>query len=381
MTTGEESEKRNDLKKFIILNNSTILNTPASPAKKHYILLDGLRGVAAMVIVIFHFMEIIITDFTKNFIAHGYLAVDFFFCLSGFVVAYAYDDRVFKMSLGAFFKQRLRRLHPLVILGAVLGLLAFLFDPFSDAATGYSLLQIVSLFLASVLLIPYPVMEDRYFNLFGLNAPSWSLFWEYVANIVYALILVRLRRSWLLILAIISAVTIVYVVKTSGSLIGGWNGDTFWHGGARVAFSFLAGMCVFRYQFILKNNLGFAGLSLLLIMAFLVPYNETWNWITEPFIVLIYFPVLIALGAGSTLRPQHENICKLSGNISYPLYMTHYFVMWAFGSYYGREKPEGVTLLLVVAGVMVVQILVAYVAMKYYDTPMRKLKVKNVWFL
>jgi len=330
--------------------------------------------VAAMVIVIFHFMEIIITDFTKNFIAHGFLAVDFFFCLSGFVVAYAYDDRLFKMSLATFFKQRLRRLHPLVILGSVLGLLAFLFAPFSDAASGYSLLKIVSLFLASVLLIPYPVMEDRYFNLFGLNAPAWSLFWEYVANIFYALVLVRLRRNWLLILAVISATGIVYIVKTSGSLIGGWSGETFWHGGVRVAFSFLTGMCIFRYQWIIKNNLGFAGLSLLLIAAFLMPYNEAWNWLTESFIVVIYFPLLIALGAGSTLRPGHENSCKLSGNISYPLYMTHYFVMWSFGSYYGQEKPEGVTLLLVVSGVLLLQLLVAYLAMKYYDEPIRKLK-------
>lgn len=386
MITGGGSERRVRnksnhyiyfVKIILTLSHNRILNNPASPTKKHYLLLDGLRGVAALVIVIFHFMEIIITDFTKNFIAHGFLAVDFFFCLSGFVVAYAYDDRLFKMSLGTFFKQRLRRLHPLVILGAVLGLLAFLFAPFSDAASGYSLLQIVLLFLASVLLIPYPVMEDRYFNLFGLNAPSWSLFWEYVANIFYALILVRLRRSWLLILAVISAAGIVCIVKTSGSLLGGWDGSTFWHGGVRVAFSFLAGMCVFRYQLIIKNNLGFAGLSLLLIAAFLVPYNEAYNWITESFMVLIYFPVLIALGAGSTLRPQHENICKLSGNISYPLYMTHYFAMWSFGSYFGQEKPEGGTLLVVVAGVLVLQLLVAYVAMKYYDGPVRKLKTKK----
>lgn len=350
------------------MNNSS---NPTSPTKKHYIILDGLRGVAAMVIVIFHFMEIIITDFTKNFIAHGFLAVDFFFCLSGFVVAYAYDDRLFKMSLTAFFKQRLRRLHPLVILGAVLGLLAFLFDPFSDAVSGYSLLKIISLFLASALLTPYPVMEDRYFNLFGLNAPAWSLFWEYMANIFYALILVRLRRNWLLILAVVSAAGIVYIVKTSGSLIGGWNGETFWHGGARVAFSFLAGMCIFRYQLIIKNNLGFAGLSLLLIAAFLMPYNEAYNWITESFIVLIYFPVLIALGAGSTLRSQQENICKLSGNISYPLYMTHYFAMWSFGSYFSKAKPEGSTLLLVVLVIFLLQLLVAFLAMKYYDAPVR----------
>lgn len=346
--------------------------TPTYPAKKHYLILDGLRGIAAMIIVVFHFMEIIIPDFTKNIIAHGYLAVDFFFCLSGFVVAYAYDDRMSKISLGSFFKQRLKRLHPLVILGSVLGLLAFLFDPFSNAASGYSFTQICLLFITSALLIPYPVMEDRYFNLFGLNAPAWSLFWEYVANIFYALVLVKLHKKWLLLLAFISAALIVYITYTAGSLVGGWNGETFWHGGARMWFSFTAGMCIMRYGVFIKNRLGFAGLSVLLIAAFLAPYHLSSNPVVEPFIVLIYFPFLIALGAGSVLSPKQENICRLSGNISYPLYITHYFVLWAFGAYYSTANPSAGTLTVVVIALIMLQLLVAWLAMKYYDRPIRK---------
>jgi peptidoglycan/LPS O-acetylase OafA/YrhL len=94
--------------------------------KKHFEILDGLRGIAALAVVIFHFMVWVFNDFSKNFISHGFLAVDFFFCLSGFVIGYAYDDRIGKMGVGEFFKSRLIRLHPLVILGSVLGLLAFL---------------------------------------------------------------------------------------------------------------------------------------------------------------------------------------------------------------------------------------------------------------
>src|ERR1700759_3427100 len=98
--------------------------------KQHFEILDGLRGIAALAIVMFHFMEWVYTDYSRNFIGHGFLAVDFFFCLSGFVIAYAYDDRITKMGMVEFFKSRLIRLHPLVIFGSVLGLLAFLFDPF-----------------------------------------------------------------------------------------------------------------------------------------------------------------------------------------------------------------------------------------------------------
>src|SRR3954464_15195500 len=100
---------------------TTILN-----AKKHFEVLDGLRGIAALAVVIFHFMEWVYPDASQNFIGHGFLAVDFFFCLSGFVIGYAYDHRIAKMGVKEFFMSRLIRLHPLVVLGSVLGLLGFL---------------------------------------------------------------------------------------------------------------------------------------------------------------------------------------------------------------------------------------------------------------
>jgi peptidoglycan/LPS O-acetylase OafA/YrhL len=97
--------------------------------KQHFDLLDGLRGVAALSVVTFHFMEWVTFDYSKNFIGHGYLAVDFFFCLSGFVIGYAYDDRIGKMGVRSFFTSRFIRLHPLVIAGSILGLITFFFRP------------------------------------------------------------------------------------------------------------------------------------------------------------------------------------------------------------------------------------------------------------
>ncbi|RYE24853.1 MAG: acyltransferase, partial [Sphingobacteriaceae bacterium] len=160
--------------------------------KQHFDILDGLRGVAAVAVVIFHFMEFATPDYTQNFIAHAYLAVDFFFCLSGFVIAYAYDNRLQTIGTWQFFKLRLIRLHPLVIIGSVLGLLSFVFDPFSNLHQLYQGSKMLLMFVASCLLIPYPLVKERYFNLFHLNPPSWSLFWEYMANIAYALALYRL---------------------------------------------------------------------------------------------------------------------------------------------------------------------------------------------
>src|SRR5437763_7921827 len=90
-------------------------------SKRHYKTLDGLRGVAAVTVVIFHIFETFSGgDHTRQIINHGYLAVDFFFVLSGFVIGYAYDDRWGKMSLGGFFKRRLIRLHPMIIIGMLI---------------------------------------------------------------------------------------------------------------------------------------------------------------------------------------------------------------------------------------------------------------------
>lgn len=339
--------------------------------KQHFDILDGLRGVAALAVVIFHFMEWVYTDPAQNFIGHGFLAVDFFFCLSGFVIGYAYDDRLGRMGVKEFFKSRIIRLHPLVVAGSVMGLLAFLFDPFGMVPESYSAGKIVLIFLCSMLLVPFPVMGERGNNLFGLNAPSWSLFWEYMANIAYALLLHRLRRIYLVVLTVVAAMGIVYVANRSGNLLGGWSGPTFWDGGVRIAYSFLAGLLIYRSRWTIPNRLGFPGLAVLLSFAFVMPFTS-WNWLSETLIVLLYFPLLVALGAGATLRPGMKAICTFSGKISYPLYMTHYAFLWMFGNWYTSRKPGGGELAwVIILGVMAL-VGVAYLVMKGYDAPLRK---------
>lgn len=345
---------------------ATILQT-----KQHFEILDGLRGIAALAIVIFHFMEWVYTDPSKNFIGHGFLAVDFFFCLSGFVIGYAYDDRIAKMGIRKFFVSRIVRLHPLVIAGSVLGLLAFLFDPFGGHPELYSTGKIILTFLCSILLIPLPVIEDRGFNLFSFNAPAWSLFWEYIANIVYAFVLYRVGRRYLLLLTILSALAIFYVGYRSGNLLGGWSGPTFWDGSARISYSFLAGLLIYRSNGIIKNKLGFIGLAILLFLAFIMPFSK-WNWLSEPIVVLFYFPLLIALGAGAALAPGLKKFCIFSGKISYPLYMTHYAALWMFSNYYTSHQPGTMQLALIIMAGLILLFGAAYLVMVIYDIPVRK---------
>jgi peptidoglycan/LPS O-acetylase OafA/YrhL len=339
--------------------------------KQHFEILDGLRGIAALAVVTFHFMEMAYSDYSKNFIGHGFLAVDFFFCLSGFVIGYAYDDRIGKMGAIEFFKSRIVRLHPLVILGSVLGLLAFLFDPFGGHPELYSAGKIILIFLASIFLVPLPVVSDRAFNLFSFNAPAWSLFWEYIANIFYAFILYKINRRWLILLTMLSAVALCLVCYRAGNLMGGWGGASFWDGSARISFSFLAWLLIYRSNWIIKNKLGFIGLAVLLALAFIMPFSK-WNWFTELMVILFYFPLLIALGAGATLTQGLKKLCVFSGKISYPLYMTHYAVIWMFGNYYSTHKPGTAQLSYVIITGVILLLGIAWLVMITYDIPIRR---------
>jgi len=227
------------------------------------------------------------------------------------------------------------------------------------------------MFLASIFLIPYPTMQERGYCLFSLNSPAWSLFWEYVANIVYAIVLYRFSRRWLTVATVLAAIVLCMVGYNSGNLWAGFNGRTFWTGAARVNFSFLAGLLVYRSKWIIHTKLGLSGLSVLLLLAFAMPYAKG-GWIREAAVMIVYFPLLVALGAGATLSTRSEKLCKLAGNLSYPLYMTHYAVIYIFGNYYDVHKPDTAHLTLVVSCGVLLLVGFAYLVMVFYDLPVRR---------
>ena len=345
---------------------ASLLNT-----KQHYEILDGLRGVAAIAVVVFHFMEIAVPNYNDCFIAHAYLAVDFFFCLSGFVIAYAYDNRFASIGFASFFKQRMIRLHPLVIIGSIWGLVAFLVDPFSDLWMKYADKLWIA-FVASSFMIPYPLVPERYFNIFHLNPPAWSLFWEYVASLVYAAVLIRVGKKLLWVLVAIGAVALIVEAHHATNLAVGWSGDNFWGGGIRAFFSFLAGMLVYRSGYILRTRLGFLITSGLLLLSFVVPFSAPYNWIIEPAIVIVYFPLIVAVGAGATAGHRAKRLCELSGNISYPLYMIHYPFIWIFMSYVETHKPTLVRMSIITIVGTVLLIGLSYLVLVFMDMPIRQ---------
>ena len=172
-------------------------------------------------------------------------------------------------------------------------------------------------------------------------------------------------------MACTAAVILIGVAYHAGSLLGGWAGENFWEGGARIFYSFIAGLIIYRYNWIIKNKLGFIGLSILLLLAFFMPYSS-YNWLTESFVVVIYFPLLVSLGAGTVATQGLHKLCIFSGKISYPLYMTHYMAIWIFANYYNTYKPEGLKLALVISCGIIALVSLAYLTMILFDIPIRK---------
>src|SRR5450631_1991420 len=187
--------------------------------KEHFEVLDGLRGTGAFLIVLFHVFNYPFgIRHPLHFMHLAYLAVDFFFVLSGFVVAYAYDDRWTRMTMLQFFRIRLIRLHPLVLVGATLGLLGYVLDPFNNMRNHKALPMLVLAYVTSLLLLPSPPVAGRHNESQALNGPAWSLMQEYLGNIVYAVILRRLRTITLGIIFGLSGLLLIWTANTKGSL-------------------------------------------------------------------------------------------------------------------------------------------------------------------
>ncbi len=355
--------------------------------KPHYAILDGLRGVAALLVVLFHIFELHSTSHLDQIINHGYLAVDFFFLLSGFVIAYAYDDRWEKMTVGQFFKRRLIRLQPMVIMGTIIGAIMFYFqacDWMPKVATT-PVWQLILVMIVGFTLLPLtPGTEIRgWGEMHPLNGPAWSLFYEYIANIFYALFGRKLSKALLVVLVILSAAALVNlaVFSKGGDVVGGWelSPSGLSIGFSRMMFPFFAGILLFRTTKATNIKNAFLWCSLLLVFVLAFPRVGTaetvWkNGLYEAICIIVVFPLIVYMGAGGVIQNKRASrLCKFLGDISYPIYITHYPFIYTYTAYMANNnKPSYSTtwpfMLLTFFG----SIAVAYLSLKFYDEPVRR---------
>jgi len=380
-------------------------------SKSRYEVLDGLRGVAALMVIVFHCFETYVPTFGTQIVNHGYLGVDFFFVLSGFVIGYAYDDRWDRMTTWGYFKRRLTRLHPMVIAGTVVGAALFFFSgsyfPQTLSTPGW---KFALCFIMGLLMIPCGMGLDirGWGELNSFNGPNWSLTFEYIGNILYAFVLRHLPKIALAILCIGCAfftldLTMgwdVFGLFPDGpqyTVIGGWSLTTqqMYIGFTRLFYPFLCGLLISR---ILPAHMtdanpsgspihlkgGFWWCSLAIIVIFSVPCiggkTGVPDGLYQAVSILILFPIIVLAGAGSiTTGKKSTTVCKWLGDISYPIYITHYPIMYMQMSWVEDHQDAPLWIhIMVNLGVIVMSILLAYGLLKAYDEPVREW-LKNHW--
>lgn len=353
-----------------------------SPRFEH---LDELRGFAALAVVLFHIGTRV---GAPTLVTNGYLAVDFFFMLSGFVIAQNYEGRLAcsqggagggvarqPMAWRAFTMRRLVRLMPMAMLGAALGGAYLLSrwmvspsrsDPLPQllAANGLNLFVLPKLWLG----------RSTGQELFPANGPLWSLFLEIVMNLVWAAALVGRRTRTLALVTVLGAVLTVIVALRLGTLDIGWEIRSLDGGFGRVVFGFGVGLLVQRWYVARAVQVGpVTNLPLrrwmtivVLLATMMVPLQDLrWTLFVE---FAIMPPLLVAAVA---LPDQHAGpIGTMLGRLSYPLYAIHMPLLALFaGMLKYRAMASGAGYLLYLLAVPLLAL--AWLAAARFDEPIR----------
>ena len=361
--------------------------------KPHYNILDGFRGVAALTVVWFHIFEAFATSHIDQRINHGYLAVDFFFILSGFVMGYAYDDRWKKMGIKEFFTRRIIRLHPMVVMGALIG--AAMFYTQGCSVWDVTKISVGMLIIATVLnafMIPATTGSEirGVGEMYPLNGPTWSLFFEYIGNILYVIFIRRLPTKALsvLVAAAGAGLAVFAIWGPYGDICVGYSmtGDNILGGSLRLLFAFSAGLLMSRVFKPMKGGIfkcafwiGAVAIVVLSAVPRIGGAENLWmNGLYDTFCFAIAFPLLVYIGASGEIKGKFTTrLNKFLGDISYPLYMVHYPFIYL---YYAWVKNENLTFEESLPGALALffgSIALAYVCLKLYDEPVRKWLTKR----
>lgn len=365
-------------------------------SKPRFDILDGLRGVAAIVIVFYHLLECYTDNHIDAMCNHGYLGVEFFLVLSGFVMGYAYDDRWNSMGFVGFAKRRLVRMHPLILWAAMLGMTMFYYTGgvSSNMVDDTPWWLLLAHGLITLFLIPIPSSADirGWGEINSINGPVWTLMYEYVANVLYAFVL-RFLPKWLLVICLLAGLVCVAdltlnlnifgLIGTRGyeySMIGGFyfNGPHVYVAFVRTLCPFLIGLMLSRCGWRLAVGHGFWLVAVGLFALLTLPYLGTNEFrlidgIYQFICIALLFPLLLVVGAGSTIKGRLTyKFCRFLGDISYPIYLTNYPFAYLERSWVEAhpDAPLGTRVVVFVATFLMI-LLSAWAVYRLYDLPVR----------
>ncbi len=312
----------------------------SSPPKIRFEFLDGVRGIAAIMVVLFHFQQFDYTNMVAAIISPmvsqggwdalrgGWAAVDLFFVLSGFVIAHSYSEKIIGgMSFRGFARARITRLAPIYLLGMLLGLISAVWTLQAGDGGELKPLQLVTAVVFGLLVLPYvnryswPVgMTSVGRPLFPLNSPSWSMFFELFVNICFFIFLHRRRKMPGAVMAVVLAVLFAVAVWVNQSGNAGWRAEHFLFGFPRVLAGFFIGAWLYSLHTRVRS---FPMIVPLVLVALLFAAAAFDHWFAHLLASLVFAPAAILTGARVELSAKIRPLFVELGELSYPLYILH----------------------------------------------------------
>lgn len=296
--------------------------------------LTSLRGIAAFLVVLYHLKDsvshYVFMEPLNNVFKHGYLAVDFFFLLSGFIISYSYygsfNANVNRKELVSFITKRFARIAPLHIFV----LLMFTIFPLAHFFTGRQInpeIYAIDSFLAKLFLVDMWFINSTYWDTW--NFPSWTISGEWLAYLLFPFVTFVFPKNKITVplLLVLLITSIAYLYSYFGySTIGQGIGTL---GIIRCVFMFYVGFCIFHIYDYLKSRLTpsivninlFLSFTVTLVLGFTVSENHF-------FIPACFAWILLSLLLSNTFihRALNHKWLVYLGDISYSLYLTHIFV-------------------------------------------------------
>jgi peptidoglycan/LPS O-acetylase OafA/YrhL len=327
-----------------------------------YATLDGLRGVAAIWVLVYHGRD----WFGVLAPSAGYIALDLFFVLSGFVIEASYGSRLRDgLSPWTFFKIRLIRIYPLYLVGLIPGVIVIAGSLlFRGQVTDFNATVWRSLPF-SVFMLPSPLVGDWTSNYYPLNNPAWSLLFELLINVFYGVTFKYWSKRAMIPLIMVAGAFLLY---TGDSGDGGWNWQTFDVGLLRVGFSFPLGVLLHRFHAAgyraprVPSWLCIAAFSGLLFL----PGNHMWFALG-----IAGFPIVVAFAASANPPGVQARIFGFLAAISLALYSIHLPAMRLIEAILHRLDVHP-NPYLVGFGFLAIILPSSYWLDRYFDTPARR---------
>lgn len=329
--------------------------------KQTYYGFDALRGIAALAVVAFHASEAIGNPWLAG---SGYLAVDLFFVMSGFVIAHSYEARMPELGVGGFMRVRLIRFLPLFYLGGLLGVVRLALLAATGHGSDVSLSGIVSYFL----FLPAPPDASPTGSLAPLNGPGWSLLLELYVNLAYALILPKLSNRVLVVIVAGSCAALLWHGLVQQPFSGGAHWSEIGLALCRVSYSFPLGLLLFRVRHRWDH---IQTPQLMVLLLFWISISVFPNFWWDYTFALVISPLLVVLASTSQ---KTSFIARYGAETSYGIYALHYPVLLMAAGLANTLQLRSHTI--PIAAIVALMFVTPYVD-RHFDRPLRKILLRR----